>query len=146
MSSEGMATRRRFFANRCVFSRSLRPQCLTVCPLSDPRHQGGSQRQERTLRCGPPHSPGRWQRAEDERERSVILVQCGDQSQVMQKDYQNGQLPQLIDIIIEEKAALFVCAVGVPPKWAVDKMHAAGIPVMNVSTASSAHPKLLTPL
>lgn len=64
----------------------------------------------------------------------------------MQKDYQNGQLPQLIDIIIEEKAALFVCAVGVPPKWAVDKMHAAGIPVMNVSTASSAHPKLLTPL
>merc|ERR1712178_49215 len=36
------------------------------------------------------------------------------------------------DIIIEEKAALFICAVGVPPKWAVDKLHAANIPVMNM--------------
>ena len=43
-----------------------------------------------------------------------------------------GALPELIDIIIEEKAALFVCAVGVPPKWAVDKLHAAGIPCMNM--------------
>merc|ERR1712050_759495 len=31
-----------------------------------------------------------------------------------------------------EKAALFICAVGVPPKWAVDKFHSAGIPVMNM--------------
>merc|ERR1712176_620740 len=30
------------------------------------------------------------------------------------------------------KAALFICAVGVPPKWAVDKCHEAGIPVMNM--------------
>jgi hypothetical protein len=28
---------------------------------------------------------------------------------------------------------LFVCAIGVPPKPVVDKLHAAGIPVMNVS-------------
>ncbi|KAJ1567171.1 hypothetical protein HK405_006904 [Cladochytrium tenue] len=41
-------------------------------------------------------------------------------------------LPQLIDIIIQEKAKLFVSAVGVPPRWAVDKLHAAGIPVMNM--------------
>jgi len=47
-----------------------------------------------------------------------------------QKDYTNGQLPELIDVIIRNKAALFVCAVGVPPKWAVDKLHAAGISVM----------------
>merc|ERR1711959_762265 len=33
---------------------------------------------------------------------------------------------------IEEKAALFICAVGVPPRWAVDKLHAAKIPVMNM--------------
>ena len=26
------------------------------------------------------------------------------------------------------QAALFICAVGVPPKWAVDKFHNAGIP------------------
>jgi NAD(P)H-dependent flavin oxidoreductase YrpB (nitropropane dioxygenase family) len=41
-------------------------------------------------------------------------------------------LPELVDIIIEEKAALFICAVGVPPKWAVDKFHTAKIPVMNM--------------
>merc|ERR1712176_32039 len=40
--------------------------------------------------------------------------------------------PELIDIIIAEKAALFICAVGVPPKWAVEKLHAAKIPVMNM--------------
>jgi NAD(P)H-dependent flavin oxidoreductase YrpB (nitropropane dioxygenase family) len=42
-------------------------------------------------------------------------------------------LPELLDVIIEEKAALFVCAVGVPPKSAVEKLHKAGIPIMNVS-------------
>lgn len=47
-----------------------------------------------------------------------------------QKDYTGGQLPELIDVVIKSKASLFVCAVGVPPKWAVDKLHAAGIPVM----------------
>ena len=47
-------------------------------------------------------------------------------------DYTKGQLPELIDIIIEEGAKLFVSAVGVPPKYAVDKLHAAGIPVMNM--------------
>jgi NAD(P)H-dependent flavin oxidoreductase YrpB (nitropropane dioxygenase family) len=36
----------------------------------------------------------------------------------------------LLDIIINSGAALFVSAVGVPPKQAVDKLHAAGIPVM----------------
>ena len=36
-------------------------------------------------------------------------------------------------MIIEEKAALFVCAIGIPPKEAVDKLHKAGIPIMNVS-------------
>ncbi len=42
------------------------------------------------------------------------------------------QLPELIDVIIAEGASLFVCAVGIPPRWAVDKLHAAGIPVMNM--------------
>jgi NAD(P)H-dependent flavin oxidoreductase YrpB (nitropropane dioxygenase family) len=44
----------------------------------------------------------------------------------------HGQLPELLDVIIEEGARLFVSAVGVPPKWAIDKLHAAGIPVMNM--------------
>ncbi|KAJ7888800.1 2-nitropropane dioxygenase [Mycena leptocephala] len=46
-------------------------------------------------------------------------------------------LSALIDVIIEGKASLFVCAVGVPPKWVVDKLHSAGIPVMNMV----GHPK-----
>ncbi|KAI1790297.1 2-nitropropane dioxygenase [Ganoderma leucocontextum] len=54
-----------------------------------------------------------------------------------QYDYTKGQLPELIDVIIEEKASLFVCAIGVPPKWAVEKLHKAGIPVMNMV----GHPK-----
>jgi hypothetical protein len=35
-------------------------------------------------------------------------------------------LSELIDIIISEKTKLFVSAVGIPPKWVVDKLHAAG--------------------
>jgi len=33
---------------------------------------------------------------------------------------------------VELGAKLFVSAVGVPPRWVVDKLHAAGIPVMNM--------------
>lgn len=55
------------------------------------------------------------------------------------RDYTNGQLPSLIDVIINSKTALFVCAVGVPPKWAVEKLHAAGIPVMKCALFSE-HP------
>ena len=45
-------------------------------------------------------------------------------------DYTDGQLDELLDVIIDSKAALFVSAIGVPPKAAVDRLHAAGIPVM----------------
>ena len=57
----------------------------------------------------------------------------------LQKDYTNGQLEELIDVIIQGGASLFVCAVGVPPKWVVEKLHAAGIPIMkHVGRYSSA--------
>ncbi|KAM0751476.1 2-nitropropane dioxygenase [Meredithblackwellia eburnea MCA 4105] len=62
----------------------------------------------------------------------LLLPQVGGNARKTNKDYTGGQLPELIDIIISEKAALFVCAVGIPPKWAVDKLHAAGIPVANM--------------
>lgn len=48
-------------------------------------------------------------------------------------DYTKGQLGDLIDVIIEENTKLFVCAVGVPPKQVVEKLHKAGILCMNVS-------------
>lgn len=62
----------------------------------------------------------------------LLLPQVGAGARKSNKDYTGGQLPELVDIIIEAKAALFICAVGVPPTWAVEKFHAAGIPVMNM--------------
>lgn len=67
----------------------------------------------------------------------LLLPQVGGNARKTNYDYTKGQLPDLIDVIIEEKASLFVCAVGVPPKEAVDKLHSAGIPVMNMV----GHPK-----
>merc|ERR1712226_124149 len=67
----------------------------------------------------------------------LLLPQVGGSARKTNKDYTGGQLPQLIDVIIESGASLFVSAVGVPPKYAVDKLHAAGIPVMNMI----GHPK-----
>ena len=49
-------------------------------------------------------------------------------------DYTKGNLDELINVIIEEKAKLFVCAVGVPPKEVVEKLHKAGIVCMNVGS------------
>lgn len=62
----------------------------------------------------------------------LLLPQVGGSARKTNKDYTGGQLDALIDIIIEEKAALFVCAVGVPPKHVIEKLHKAGIPVMNM--------------
>jgi NAD(P)H-dependent flavin oxidoreductase YrpB (nitropropane dioxygenase family) len=47
-------------------------------------------------------------------------------------DYTKGKLGELVDIIIESGAKLFVSAVGVPPKAVVDKLHQHGIVYMNM--------------
>src|ERR1700712_3740390 len=52
-------------------------------------------------------------------------------------DYTKGKLPELIDIIIDSGAKLFVSAVGVPPQYAVDRLHKAVILYMNMI----GHPK-----
>jgi NAD(P)H-dependent flavin oxidoreductase YrpB (nitropropane dioxygenase family) len=62
----------------------------------------------------------------------LLLPKVGDGARKTNKDYTGGTLPELIDVIIEEGAKLFVCAVGVPPKWCVEKLHAAGVVVMNM--------------
>jgi len=67
----------------------------------------------------------------------LAIPQIGGGARATNHDYTHGQLPGLIDVIVEERASLFVCAIGVPPRWAVDKLHAAGIPVMNMI----GHPK-----
>ncbi|KAG5652148.1 hypothetical protein H0H81_006132 [Sphagnurus paluster] len=67
----------------------------------------------------------------------LLIPQVGGSARKTNYDYTKGQLNELIDVIIEEKAALFVCAIGVPPKQAVDQLHKAGIPIMNMI----GHPK-----
>ncbi|KZT69041.1 2-nitropropane dioxygenase [Daedalea quercina L-15889] len=67
----------------------------------------------------------------------LALPQVGGSARKTNYDYTKGQLPALTNIIIQSKASLFVCAVGVPPKDMVDKLHAAGILVMNMV----GHPK-----
>jgi NAD(P)H-dependent flavin oxidoreductase YrpB (nitropropane dioxygenase family) len=67
----------------------------------------------------------------------LLIPAVGGSARATNYDYTKGQLPELIDVIIEEKTSLFVCAVGVPPKEAVDKLHKAKIPVMNMI----GHPK-----
>ncbi|KAH7922623.1 2-nitropropane dioxygenase [Leucogyrophana mollusca] len=67
----------------------------------------------------------------------LLIPQVGGNARKTNYDYQKGKLDELIDVIIEEKTSLFVCAVGVPPQHAVEKLHKAGIPVMNMV----GHPK-----
>ncbi|KAI9464711.1 2-nitropropane dioxygenase [Boletus coccyginus] len=62
----------------------------------------------------------------------LLIPQVGGNARKTNYDYQKGQLNELLDVIIEEKASLFVCAVGVPPPHAVEKLHKAGIPIMNM--------------
>ncbi|CAE6451991.1 unnamed protein product [Rhizoctonia solani] len=52
----------------------------------------------------------------------LLLPQVGGSARKTNYDYTKGQLPQLIDVIIEEKAALFVSAVGVPDRATVDRL------------------------
>jgi NAD(P)H-dependent flavin oxidoreductase YrpB (nitropropane dioxygenase family) len=67
----------------------------------------------------------------------LLLPQIGGNARKTNHDYTKGKLNDLIDIIIESKAKLFVCAVGVPPKFVVDKIHKHGILYMNMI----GHPK-----
>ncbi|KAI1470043.1 2-nitropropane dioxygenase [Daldinia caldariorum] len=67
----------------------------------------------------------------------LALPQVGGSARKTNHDYTGGKLDELIDITIESGARLFVSAVGVPPKHVVDRLHAAGILVMNMV----GHPK-----
>ena len=52
-------------------------------------------------------------------------------------DYTKGKLDELVTIIIDSGAKLFVSAVGVPPQHVVDRLHKAGVLYMNMI----GHPK-----
>ncbi|KXX78836.1 putative nitronate monooxygenase [Madurella mycetomatis] len=67
----------------------------------------------------------------------LLLPQIGGNARKTNYDYTKGKLNELIDIIIESGAKLFVSAVGVPPKHVVEKLHKHGILYMNMI----GHPK-----
>ncbi|KAI0747981.1 2-nitropropane dioxygenase [Daedaleopsis nitida] len=67
----------------------------------------------------------------------LLIPQVGGNARKTNSDYTNGQLPQLTEVIAKSGAKLFVCAVGVPPREMVDRLHAAGVVVMNMI----GHPK-----
>jgi NAD(P)H-dependent flavin oxidoreductase YrpB (nitropropane dioxygenase family) len=67
----------------------------------------------------------------------LALPQLGGSARRTNHDYTGGKLDELIDITIASGAKLFVSAVGVPPREIIDRLHAAGILVMNMV----GHPK-----
>ncbi|KAL6246211.1 hypothetical protein RBB50_006446 [Rhinocladiella similis] len=62
----------------------------------------------------------------------LLLPQVGGSARKTNYDYTKGKLGELVDIIIDSGATLFVSAVGVPPKEVVDKLHKNGILYMNM--------------
>lgn len=62
----------------------------------------------------------------------LAIPQIGGSARKTNHDYTGGKLAELIDIIVEEKAKIFICAVGVPPKWVADKLHAGGVVIGNM--------------
>lgn len=67
----------------------------------------------------------------------LLLPQVGGSARKTNYDYTKGKLDELVNIIIDSGARLFVSAVGVPPKHVVDRIHGAGILYMNMI----GHPK-----
>ncbi|KAI1327717.1 2-nitropropane dioxygenase [Xylariaceae sp. FL0255] len=67
----------------------------------------------------------------------LALPQVGGNARKTNHDYTGGKLDELIDITIESGAKLFVCAVGVPPPYIIERLHKAGILIMNMV----GHPK-----
>ncbi|KAH9868166.1 hypothetical protein J1614_007238 [Plenodomus biglobosus] len=57
----------------------------------------------------------------------LLIPQVGGGARKTNYDYTKGNLGVLLDIVIESGARLFVSAVGVPPKWAIEKLHKAGV-------------------
>lgn len=62
----------------------------------------------------------------------LALPAVGGTARKTNHDYTKGLLNELIDVVIEEGANLFVSAVGVPPKSVIQRLHRGGVVVMNM--------------
>lgn len=67
----------------------------------------------------------------------LALPQVGGSARKTNHDYTHGHLDELIEVVIRNKAKLFISAVGVPPPHVIKRLHEAGILVMNMV----GHPK-----
>ena len=62
----------------------------------------------------------------------LALPAVGGTARKTNHDYTKGRLAELVDIVVEEGAKLFVSAVGVPPEAVVRRLHSGGVLVMNM--------------
>ncbi|KAI9930982.1 hypothetical protein ASPWEDRAFT_124469 [Aspergillus wentii DTO 134E9] len=62
----------------------------------------------------------------------LALPQVGGSARATNHDYTHGHLDELIEVVISHGAKLFISAVGVPPKRVIDRLHSAGILIMNM--------------
>lgn len=67
----------------------------------------------------------------------LLIPQVGGSARKTNYDYTKGKLDELVSIIIDSGAKLFVSAVGVPPQHVVDRLHKSGVLYMNMI----GHPK-----
>jgi NAD(P)H-dependent flavin oxidoreductase YrpB (nitropropane dioxygenase family) len=67
----------------------------------------------------------------------LLIPQVGGTARKTNYDYNKGKLLELIDVMVETGVKLFVCAIGIPPVDAVEKLHKNGILYMNMV----GHPK-----
>ncbi|OAA82343.1 2-nitropropane dioxygenase [Akanthomyces lecanii RCEF 1005] len=66
---------------------------------------------------------------------AVAIPKCGGGARKTNRDV--GRLDELIDMAIHSGAKLFVSTAGVPPRYIIDRLHDAGVLVMNLV----GHPK-----
>lgn len=71
----------------------------------------------------------------------LLIPQVGGSARATNYDYTRGALPEMVDIICKSGCRLFVCAVGIPPPWMVEKLHSSNVLVMNMVCFS--HPQYL---
>lgn len=62
----------------------------------------------------------------------LALPAVGGGARKTNHDYTHGRLDELVQVIVDEGAKLFVAAIGVPPPGVVRKLHEGGVLVMNM--------------
>jgi NAD(P)H-dependent flavin oxidoreductase YrpB (nitropropane dioxygenase family) len=69
----------------------------------------------------------------------ILVVKTGDGAKKSNIDYCFGRLDEMIDVIIEEGASLFVSAVGSPPPHVIKKLQDAGVRLLDLQPLSPIH-------